>query len=92
MKPMKKDLILMLIANPCDILTYFARELSGLPEQQVYMRSYADLQVIGSGTFLDSQRLRNYIGGKLSIAESSIHAYVLGEHGDSQVPFLFLTC
>lgn len=52
-----------------------SRKFSGLPKNQV----------IGSGTFLDSQRLRNYLGNELSIAESSIHAYLLGEHGDSQV-------
>jgi len=74
MKPFGKDTVLLLVANPVDVLTYFAREFSGLP----------DHQVIGSGTFLDSARLRGILASKSEVAASSIDAYVLGEHGESQ--------
>lgn len=74
MKPFRKDTILLLVANPVDVLTYFARQFSGLP----------DHQVIGSGTFLDSARLRGILAEKSEVAASSIDAYVLGEHGESQ--------
>ena len=53
------------------------------------MQQIADLpqgQVFGTGTFLDSQRMKGLLAQKLNIAEQSIHAYVLGEHGDSQFP------
>ncbi|KAJ1921582.1 hypothetical protein H4219_000620 [Mycoemilia scoparia] len=69
--PMSKILI---ISNPVDVLTYIAQKVSGHPKHLV----------IGSGTFLDSGRLRNYLGRIVSISPSSIHAYSLGEHGDSQ--------
>ncbi|KAL6711406.1 hypothetical protein ACN47E_004340 [Coniothyrium glycines] len=74
MKPFNKDTVLLLVANPVDVLTYYAREYSGLPESQV----------IGSGTFLDSARLRGILANKAEVAASSIDAYVLGEHGESQ--------
>ncbi|MCK5633048.1 L-lactate dehydrogenase, partial [bacterium] len=57
-----------------DAITFFAQKASGLPFNQVF----------GTGTLLDSLRLRGCIQKKLSIAEESIHAYMLGEHGDSQ--------
>lgn len=75
MQPFKDDTILLLVTNPVDILTYFAQKFSGLPRHQV----------IGSGTFLDSARLRGMLAEKTEIAASSISAYVLGEHGDSQM-------
>jgi len=75
MKPFNKEAILLLIANPVDILTYFALQYSGLPATQV----------IGSGTFLDSARLRGALAAKASVAASSIDAFVIGEHGESQV-------
>lgn len=78
MKPLKESAILLLIANPVDILTYFALQYSGLPKNQV----------IGSGTFLDSARLRGAVAAKAGVAASSIDAYVLGEHGESQVVLL----
>lgn len=74
MKPFKKDAIIIVVTNPVDILTRYVQEISGLPRTQVF----------GSGTFLDTQRLRGFIGKRLDINPSSIHAYVLGEHGDSQ--------
>ncbi|KNC98811.1 L-lactate dehydrogenase [Spizellomyces punctatus DAOM BR117] len=74
MKPFKQSAILLLIANPVDVLTYFAQKLSGLPQSQV----------LGSGTYLDSARLRSELSSRLEVAETAVHAYVLGEHGDSQ--------
>jgi L-lactate dehydrogenase len=75
MKPFREDTIILLVTNPVDILTYFAQKFSGLPKEQV----------IGSGTFLDSARLRGILSKKCGVAASSIDAYVLGEHGDSQM-------
>lgn len=75
MKPFNSKAILLLIANPVDILTYFALQYSGLPKTQV----------IGSGTFLDSARLRGALATKAGVAASSIDAFVLGEHGESQI-------
>ena len=71
---MNPHTILLLVANPVDILTYFARKMSGLPESQV----------LGTGTSLDSARLRGVLAEKAEVAPNSIDAYVLGEHGDSQ--------
>jgi len=75
MQPLRKDAILLLVANPVDVLTYFAHSYSGLPAAQV----------IGSGTFLDSARLRGKLAGEVGVAASSIDAWVLGEHGESQI-------
>ena len=76
LQPIKKTSIIIMISNPVDLLTLHAQELSGLPRNQV----------IGSGTFLDSQRLRGNLSKRIGIAEQSIHAYILGEHGDTQFP------
>ncbi|KAJ6028030.1 hypothetical protein N7540_003606 [Penicillium herquei] len=75
MKPFKSDTILLIVANPVDLLTSIAKELCGLPASQV----------IGSGTFLDSVRLRALVADKAKIAASSINIFILGVHGDSQV-------
>jgi L-lactate dehydrogenase len=82
MAPISPHTILLLVANPVDILTYFARKLSGLPESQV----------LGTGTSLDSARLRGILAQKAEVAPNSIDAYVLGEHGDSQFVSMFLRC
>lgn len=74
MKPFNPRAVLVVVANPCDILTYFAQRLSGLPSTQVF----------GSGTFLDTARLRHKVADVLKVAYTAVHAYVLGEHGDSQ--------
>lgn len=60
MKPIRSDAVLVLVANPVDILTYFAQQLSGLPESQV----------LGSGTLLDSTRLRGTLARKLDASHS----------------------
>ncbi len=75
-KPINPNAIVIMVTNPVDILTLYAQELSGLPRNQVF----------GSGTFLDTQRLRGLLANKFNIAEQSIHTYILGEHGDSQFP------
>lgn len=69
------EAILLIATNPVDIMTDVATRLSGLPPARV----------IGSGTILDSARFRALLGQHLRIAPQSIHAYVLGEHGDSEV-------
>lgn len=74
--PLNKDCVVIVVTNPVDVITYYAQQLSGLPASQVF----------GTGTFLDTQRLRGFISEKITIAEQSIHAYVLGEHGDTQFP------
>ncbi len=69
------DSILLLASNPVDIMTRVVTKLSGLPSQRI----------IGSGTILDTARFRTLLGEHLRIAPHSVHAYVLGEHGDSEV-------
>ncbi len=63
----------IIVSNPVDIMTYVFTKISGLPERQV----------IGSGTLLDTGRLRYALSEYFDIAQRNIHAYVLGEHGDS---------
>lgn len=69
------DAIFLVASNPVDIMTQITRTLSGLPAHRV----------IGSGTILDTARFRSLLGVHLKISPRSVHAYVLGEHGDSQV-------
>ncbi len=69
------DGILLIVANPVDILTQVAIKLSGLPEERV----------IGSGTVLDSARLKYKLGEHLSVDSRTVHAFIVGEHGDSEV-------
>jgi L-lactate dehydrogenase len=68
MQPLKPTAVLLLVANPVDVLTRVSQTLSGLPRNQVF----------GSGTFLDSQRLRHELSKVLEVAETSVHAFVLG--------------
>lgn len=75
MQPIRPDAIILMVANPVDILTHIARKLSGLPHNQV----------IGSGTYLDTTRLRIYLGEIFDVNSQSVNAFVLGEHGDSQM-------
>lgn len=67
--------ILLIVSNPVDILTYTALKLSGFPEQRV----------IGSGTVLDTARLKYLIGEHLGVDNRSVHAFIIGEHGDSEL-------
>jgi L-lactate dehydrogenase len=76
-----RDGILLIATNPVDILTYAALKLSGFPANRV----------IGSGTVLDTSRLRYALGEHLNIDSRNVHAYIVGEHGDSEVPVWSLT-
>jgi L-lactate dehydrogenase len=67
--------LLVVVTNPVDVMTAVALEASGLPASRV----------IGTGTMLDTARLRQVIGLELDLEPRSIHAYVVGEHGDSEV-------
>ena len=67
--------ILLIVANPVDILTWTALKLSGLPENRV----------IGSGTVLDTARLKDRLGEHLSVDSRGVHAFIIGEHGDSEI-------
>ena len=67
--------ILLIVANPVDILTDVAVRLSGLPESRV----------IGSGTVLDTARLKFLLGEHLQVDSRSVHAFIIGEHGDSEI-------
>lgn len=67
--------ILLIASNPVDVMTQITQAISGLPRTRV----------IGSGTILDTARFRSLLGTHLRISPRSIHAFVLGEHGDSQV-------
>ena len=66
--------IFLIATNPLDIMTYLTWKYSGLPYNQI----------IGSGTSLDTARLRYMIGDKLNVNPKNVHAYVIGEHGDSE--------
>ena len=66
--------VMLVVANPVDILTYVAAKYSGMPVQRV----------IGSGTVLDTARLKYLLSEHLSVDSRSIHAYIIGEHGDSE--------
>jgi L-lactate dehydrogenase len=68
--------ILLIATNPVDIMTYVSLKLSGFPANRV----------IGSGTILDTSRLRSLMGEKFRIDPRNVHAYIIGEHGDSEVP------
>ncbi len=66
--------IFLVVSNPMDVMTYLVKKYSGLPDEQV----------IGSGTVLDSARLRYKISEKLHVSPQSVHAYQIGEHGDTE--------
>ena len=68
--------ILLVATNPVDVLTYAAWKLSGLPHARV----------LGSGTILDTARFRFLLSQHFGVDARSVHAYIIGEHGDSEVP------
>jgi L-lactate dehydrogenase len=70
------DGILLVATNPVDVLTQVSQKLSGLPPNRV----------IGSGTILDTARFRYLLGEHFGVEPRSVHAYIIGEHGDSEVP------
>jgi L-lactate dehydrogenase len=69
------DTLLVVASNPVDIITHMVKRIAGIPPRRI----------IGTGTLLDTARFRALLGGHLQVAPASVHAYVLGEHGDSEV-------
>ena len=67
--------ILLIVSNPVDVLTYAAYRISGYPKRRV----------IGSGTVLDTARLKYLLGERLRVDSRSVHAFIIGEHGDSEL-------
>jgi L-lactate dehydrogenase len=70
------DAVHVMVTNPVDVVTYAALKISGLPPSQLF----------GSGTVLDSSRLRYLLARETGVAVQNVHAYVAGEHGDSELP------
>lgn len=70
------DATVIMVTNPVDVVTYAALKFTGLPRNQVF----------GSGTVLDSSRLRFLIAQHCGVAVQNVHAYVAGEHGDTEIP------
>ena len=68
--------ILLIVANPVDVLTHIAYKASGLPSNRVF----------GSGTVLDTARLKYLLSKRLSVDTKNVHAVIIGEHGDSETP------
>jgi len=69
------DAIFMMVTNPVDVVTYAAQKISGLPPERVF----------GSGTVLDTSRLRAALALHCGVAVGNVHAYIVGEHGDSEI-------
>jgi L-lactate dehydrogenase len=70
------DAIYVIVTNPCDVLTVLAQEATGLPPERIF----------ASGTVLDTSRLRWRLAQRAGVSPSSVHAYIVGEHGDSEFP------
>lgn len=75
-KKYARDSILLIVSNPVDVLTYAALKISGFPPGSV----------IGSGTVLDSSRFRYLISEHCNVDPRNVHAYIIGEHGDTELP------
>lgn len=73
--PYNKDCVLLMVTNPVDVLTYMAWRFSSFPKERV----------IGTGTLLDTSRLRSLLAYHLEVDTRNVHGYVIGEHGDSEV-------
>lgn len=71
-----KNCIILVVANPLDVLTYLALKYSRFPKSRVF----------GSGTILDTARFRYLLGEHFEVSPDSVHAYIMGEHGDSSFP------
>jgi L-lactate dehydrogenase len=72
----KKDTVYIMVTNPVDVLTFVAKKLIPNSENRVF----------GTGTSLDTARLRHYLSEKIDVSPRNVHLYVLGEHGDSSFP------
>ena len=70
-----RDAFILVVTNPVDVMTFVTLEMSGLPASRVF----------GSGTVLDSARLKLLVGQRLKVDPRSVHAFVIGEHGDSEL-------
>jgi L-lactate dehydrogenase len=68
--------IYVIVTNPCDVLTVLAQEQTGLPPERIF----------ASGTVLDTSRLRWKLAERAGVSTSSVHAYIVGEHGDTEFP------
>ncbi|KAA9136139.1 L-lactate dehydrogenase [Microbacterium caowuchunii] len=68
--------IYVIVTNPCDVLTVLAQEATGLPPERIF----------ASGTVLDTSRLRWQLARRAGVSSSSVHAYIVGEHGDTEFP------
>ena len=75
LRGIKPEALLLIVANPLDLLTWYAHKHFELEASRMF----------GAGTFLDTQRLKHLLASHLSVAEESIQASIIGEHGDSQV-------
>lgn len=71
--PVAPNALYVIVSNPVDVMTYVFTKVSGIPEKQI----------IGSGTILDTARLRYCLSDSYKVAQKNIHAYVYGEHGDT---------
>ncbi len=71
-----RDAVYVVVTNPVDIMAYLALKYSGLPPSKVF----------GTGTSLDTARFRYYLGKKFDLNPTAVHAFILGEHGDSEFP------
>lgn len=70
------DAVYVIVTNPCDVLTVLAQEETGLPLERIF----------ASGTVLDTSRLRWKLAQRAGVSTSSVHAYIVGEHGDTEFP------
>src|SRR5659263_192712 len=70
------DAVVIMVTNPVDVVTYASLKISGLPSRQLF----------GSGTVLDTSRLRYLVARECGVAVHNVHAYIAGEHGDSEIP------
>ncbi|WP_022872099.1 L-lactate dehydrogenase [Nesterenkonia alba] len=70
------EAVYLLVTNPCDVLTVAAQKISGLPTERVF----------SSGTVLDTARLRWQLAQRAGVARQSVHAHIVGEHGDTEFP------
>lgn len=71
-----QDAILLVVTNPVDVLSYVTWKISGFPSHRV----------IGSGTVLDTARLKQLVGSHLGVDSRNVHSFIIGEHGDSELP------
>ena len=74
LEPLNTNALVIMVTNPLDIMTQIAQDTSSLPREQIF----------GTGTWLDTQRLRRYLGAALNVNPTSIDTLIIGEHGDAQ--------